>query len=345
MQTTEIQVTSPSTTEPVTTPVHFVASLEGVASWLFAGAADRRPVYESNEPLLDGWALLPVGSNDLRLTAWNAAGEPILEFPLMVEVQGIAMPTPPANAQVYAADDPADWVPSSNDIGGKYQDAEILPFAPPPFPPPGGETDGLHFAVTSQPEEPSTDGLVAWTRLDTEDIVRAPLNAIWTFTFAVPDDANDVGAYETDFVFVVGGRQYNFSAQYARAPHTNPPAWKWDTWASVDGTKKGGWHAIPHLPGRPPFETDRWHTVTIFYQRVTRLGSDVFQSAGGTDRNTSMLYAVAQLDDDHAMIWNIAGDSIETDWAPQVKLQHQIDLAKGNVSVGKWVVGQRLTMW
>jgi len=342
-----IAVSSPSVAEPLTlsTPVHFVMSADGATSWTIA--SNGQLCYAAVGPSLDGWVLLALGTQAITIIALDA-GNPIEHLQLTIDVNGVAAPTPPEGAQVYALDD-AEWHVSVNKkIGGGFQNAEILPFEdpPPPTPPPNRATNGLHFSVTSQPNQDSTDGLVDWT----QPVPNAPLNALWTFSFLVPADPSGVEAYESDLVLVgtggtsgvAGNRLYNFSGQYARVPGTSGAEWEWQSW------RNHGWIGITSQSPGSYLATDSWHQLTIFYQRVTAApDGSVYQSVpapGGPDTNTSMLYAVAVLDG-RPMLWHVIVESLETEWLTQVKLQHQIDTATGGVEIQKWVTGQMLTTW
>lgn len=326
-----MDVSSPAAGSTVTTPVHFVANAEAADRWS-VNAADGKPLYTSSGAALDAWVLLPQGEQTVEVTALDG-NDPIASEPLPINVAGVAIPAPPPGIQPYALDT-AQWTVQLHNILGKYQNGQILPFDPPPSPPPNGSMCGLRFEVIPQSATSGfTNGLIEWHA----PVADPPLNALWTFLFNVPADPSSVAAYESDCIIVaaIGGSncEFNFSGQYARVPKS--AQWQWESWA------KGGWIPIPSLPAGAPFANGGWHQLTIFYQRVTPAG---YQAADEPDANTSLLYAVAMIDDD-AMLWNVMVESQPTTWMPQVKVQHQIDVPPGTTAVDKWITGQTLTTW
>ena len=354
-----ITVTSPITTAPVTTPVHFVASADGARAWVVT-ASDGRPLYKTANAALDGWVLLPQIHQSVTVTAMDDHGVSIGSAPLDIDVQGVAAPIPPQSSRVYPLER-GGWRKVEKNLGGDYNEVALLPFRHPPPNAPGGATTGLHMRVASPSNEPSTNGLIEWTHPMKDDV--APLNALWTFSFAVPALPQNVEAYESDLVIVanvlgvsdIAGRQtFEFNTQYkCCVPNTSD--WYWQSWRKnceiPDKSKTcSNWVTVPHIKPGKPFTArgnHQWHTLTLFCQRVTRDRAGVYQSvppAGQADANASLLYAV-MIVDGHAMVWNVVENALESPDVPLVHVQHQIDTAVAGKKVDKWIVGQTLTKW
>jgi len=223
-----ISVTSPCPNATVTTPVHFVASADGAAGWTVT-ASNGSPLYKTANPSLDGWVVLQKGQHNVTVTANDAHGKTIGRTPLTINVQGVALPTPPASAAGRTINRKG-WKPFTENIGGDAQNATIMDFRNPPPNIPGPAitdlaTTGLHLRVAS-PDAASTNGLFAWSdRVPKGE--QAPLNALWSFWFFVPSRAAYVQAYESDLVIVAdiksvsdvkgdSRRIFEFNTQYAR---------------------------------------------------------------------------------------------------------------------------------
>lgn len=355
-----ITITSP-TAATVTTPVHFAASANGATAWVVT-ASDGKPLFKSANAALDGWVLLPQAQQSVTVTALDAQGVPIGSAPLQINVQGVAAPKPPRSKRVYTLGRKG-WQAFDRHVGKNPGNARILPFRnPPPNVPDVGTSDlataGIHMRVVSKDGKP-TNGLIAWThRIPKNE--RAPLNALWSFWFAVPAPSKYAQAYESDLVITanvlgitgIAGRQvFQFNTQYACDP--KGMCWVWQTWrknCEVPNTNPdcSNWVSLPRLGRGKPFAPQQWHKLTIFGQRVTTDGAAVYQSVpppGRADANASLLYAVVILDDD-AMVWNVVENALESEDHPSVKVQHQLDTepVKGK-NLDKWIVGQTLTTW
>jgi hypothetical protein len=357
-----ITVTSP-TAPTVPTPVHFVASADGAKAWVVT-ASDGKLLFKTANAALDGWVLLPQALQSVTVTALNEHAVPVGSAPLQINVQGVAAPKPPRSKRVYTLGRKG-WRVFQKHVGVNPGNARILPFRnPPPNVPDVGTSDiathGIHMRVVS-PDGKPTNGLIGWThRIPKNE--RAPLNALWSFWFAVPAPSKNAQAYESDLVITanvlgltgIAGRQvFQFNTQYACDPTAKGPCWVWQTWrknCEVPNTNPdcSNWVSLPRLGPGKPFARHKWHKLTIFGQRVTIDGPSVYQSVpppGQPDANASLLYAVVILDDD-AMVWNVVENALESEDHPSVHVQHQNDtepIARKNVD--KWIVGQTLTTW
>jgi hypothetical protein len=314
--TITVNVTSPTGTSS-TSPVRFTATATDSSNYPITGYvvySDSTNVYQNYISTLDTWVILPFGTHNVFVRAWDSHGNYGSSQVVALNVEGTVIPTPLAGAVTFSnLDDIQSW--------GSCGTTSCA----------GGGANATSFPITYGNPTPSKDGASAhiqingpgyanalwWYKMGAQD---TKTNYLWDFWFYIPSNA-DAQAIEHDIwqSTSINGtmKKFMFGTQ---CDYTDG---FWDTW---NGTT---WVQSPFSCGM--FSTGTWHHLVYFVQRID------------PNRDT-LLYGNVTLDGTTTQ-WNIQAPSVTTSWTANTGTQHQLDLNHLGGTVDEYFDLEKVTAW
>jgi len=329
-----VTVTSPTATGPVASPVRFTASAVSGTGHSITGFivySDSTKVYRNWDATLDSWVILPLGTHNIYIRAWDSTGAFGTSATFPVNTQGTVIPTPLAGALTISNVDQDTTPPSSSRGWGSCGQASCA----------GGASDATSWPFTQGVSSPSRDGssiqfqifgpaysdALWWNKLGSQD---TKTNFLWDFWFYVPDSSTTAQAIEFDlwqstsisgtmkkFMF---GSQCNYAKSRWEGWNETTPAWV--PVVSVDN---------PNGIACSKFAANTWHHAVYFVQRI------------GDSRDT-LLYGNLTIDG-VTQQWNLQEPSNTTTWAADTGVQYQLDIGSSGTDLEMWVDNITVTMW
>lgn len=314
--TITVNVTSPTGTGSKS-PVRFTATATDSGNYPITGYvvySDSTNVYQNHVSTLDTWVVLPFGTHNVFVRAWDSQGNYGSSQVVALDVQGTVIPTPLAGAVTFHnLDDNQTW--------GSCGTTSCA----------GGGSNATSFPITYNNSSPSKDGGSAhiqingpawadalwWYKMGAQD---AKTNYLWDFWFYIPSN-NDAQAIEFDIwqSTSIGGtmKKFMFGTQCDYSDGF------WDTWSGSQ------WVQSPFSCGM--FSTGTWHHLVYFVQRI------------GNNRDT-LLYGNVTLDGVTTQ-WNISVAPVNTTWQADTGVQHQLDLNGQGGTVDEYFDLETVTAW
>jgi hypothetical protein len=337
---------NPSATTNLTSPVHFEATAEDVATITgYIVYVDNQIVFRNFSTALDAWVVLAPGAHTVYIKAWDSSSNGSSAV-YQINVNAFAPPVPPSGATRIVNIDRSTWTVDNNPgVGGLCNDGFIGSYASTSDPNTAnspGSTFGQHFLLTSRCQYDDTLFYKKYTQNPSP--YAKDTNFLWDFWFYVPTttQANTVQALEFDLFQAVqlpdGVHEFMFGTQCNFASN------HWQLWLPAGG--RLSWVNAGASGCR--FSTGRWHHVTYFFQRSTPGGyqqiPNTFTST--TDINTWLRFGTLTVDGHSVYLGNLAFSTIPSPaWSPVLGVQHQLDSSMAGATIEEYVHQESLTAW